>query len=194
MKHRFATLFIFLLAVTAAAANPARAQDRPPLSVAVVNSQAVGQKATAMAEADKKLKAIQQKLQEVYDRRREEIRNNAEELQARQSVMPPNVYQQRQRELNQQMFSLQQQAQRQRDALIEAWQKQVVSRFRETVVTVIQELSVERGYTLVVDRGTVMFSSPAYDITAEVIDRVNKRLPKLEFEFDQEVGPQGNQE
>jgi outer membrane protein len=194
MKHRFATLFVFFLAVTAAAANPARAQDRPPLSVAVVNSQEVGQKATAMAEADKKLKAIQQKLQEAYDQRREEIRNNAEELQARQSVMPPNVYQQRQRELNQEMFSLQQQAQRQRDALIQAWQKQVVSRFRETVVTVIQELSVERGYTLVVDRGTVMFSSPAYDITAEVIDRVNKRLPKLEFEFDQEVGPQGNQE
>ena len=194
MKHRFATLFILLLAVTAAVANPARAQDRPPLSVAVVNSQEVGQKAKAMAEADKKLQAIQQKLQEAYDQKREEIRNNAEELQARQSVMPPNVYQQRQRELNQEMFSLQQQAQSQRDALIEAWQKQVVSRFRETVVTVIQELSVERGYTLVVDRGTVMFSSPAYDITAEVVDRVNKRLPKLEFEFDQEIGPQGNQE
>ena len=53
---------------------------------------------------------------------------------------------------------------------------------------VVKAISVERGFTLVVSSGGLIHYAPAYDITPEVVKRLNKALPKMKLEFPVKAG------
>lgn len=190
-----ALLLAATLAFATAPATQLRAQDqeRPPLNVAVINTQQVGQQAAGLQAAREELEQIRERLQQSFNQRANAIRQEAQQLSARESVMPPAVFQQQQRQLGQQMANLRQQFQQQQQALAEAWQEQVAQVFQRTLVEIVQELAVERGYTLVVERGAVLFHSPAYDITETVVERFNQRMPQVEFNY-QDPSQQNGQE
>lgn len=54
--------------------------------------------------------------------------------------------------------------------------------FQEKAVNpVVREIAKERGFDAVANLNTAVYVSPAVDLTDEVIERVNKKMPKLDF-------------
>ncbi len=51
------------------------------------------------------------------------------------------------------------------------WTKKITGTIRKT----IEELSRERGFSMVVGKGQVLYSSPSIDITEEVMERMNRQ-------------------
>jgi Skp family chaperone for outer membrane proteins len=173
-----------VFATAPATVSQAQNQERPPLNIAVINTQQVGQQASGLQAARERLEQIRQGIQQTFNQRANAIRQQAQQLSARESVMPPAVFQQQQRQLGQEMANLRQQYQQQQQALAQAWQEQVAQVFQRTLVEIVQELAVERGYTLVIERSAALFNSPSYDITDTVVERFNQRMPQVEFNYE----------
>lgn len=190
-------LFITLASALFAGVSSAQQDtERPPLKVAVVNLQALSQQSRALSEARNEWESIRQRLQEQAENDQEQIRQQAEQLERQRRVLRPEVYEQRLNGLRTQMVQIRQRTQRQREALQQAVQTTLQS-FQQEVVTIIQEIAIEQGYTLVLDQGAALHASPAYDITETALDRLNDRVPSLEFEFTDptaEDGEDGAQE
>lgn len=54
-----------------------------------------------------------------------------------------------------------------------------MTKITDTIVTVTQEIANEKKIDLVVTRQNIIVGSMALDITKDVMDRLNKKLPKL---------------
>ncbi len=69
-----------------------------------------------------------------------------------------------------------------RQQVARSWQISVGQLLKE-VSTVVKAMAIERGFTVVMLRRNLVHYSPDYDITAEVLKRLNKAMPKLKFQF-----------
>ncbi len=69
-----------------------------------------------------------------------------------------------------------------RQQVTRSWQKSI-GRLLKEVSTVVKAMAIERGYTLVMLRRNLVHHTPEYDITDEVLKRLNKALPNLKFAF-----------
>jgi Skp family chaperone for outer membrane proteins len=51
---------------------------------------------------------------------------------------------------------------------------------RQSVIQILTEIAQARGFTLVLNKSTVLLSANEYDITAEVLAQLNSRLPSVQ--------------
>lgn len=160
----------------------ASAQDRPPLSLALVDIQELSRLTKAVQEVQKEIQAHEKKMQAEYiaDQRRLQAAFN--QLQKDRPNITGAQYDERYQDLNRQAVEAQRTLQVRRNQLGEAFRK-AQEEFQKQVVEVVQAIAVEEGYNLVLNEGTVIHISPQFDITKKVAERINAKLKKIEFEF-----------
>lgn len=50
--------------------------------------------------------------------------------------------------------------------------------------SVVQQISEEKGYSIVVPKGQTLFSSDVIDISNEVLEKLDKKFPKVEIDIE----------
>ena len=73
-------------------------------------------------------------------------------------------------------------AQKKRVSLDKAF-NQALSDIQKNVTTIITEIAKERQIALVVPASQTMYFDPQMNVSAEVLARLNKRLPSLKLAF-----------
>lgn len=176
-----------LVAVSGASlVPPSMAQDKPgaqqPIKLAVVNL-------IDLQQASKAWLSIRDQSQGLVKRFRAEALKERARLQKvyqnleRQCAVRSIQWCRRARvRINQQAQEFQRLNQVRRQQLGRSLQKARNKLLLETR-RVVKAISVEKGYTLVLTSGGVIHYSPTYDITKDVITRLNKALPKMKLEF-----------
>lgn len=166
-------------------------QKNQNIVVAVVNSQKILQSAVAVkglvAQRDKIIKRF--RAESVKEQNR--LRRAYAALDRQCAVRSIQWCRRERGKLVDQVNQIRRLNQIRRQQISRSWQKSIGILLKE-VSTVVKAMAVERGFTLVMTRRNVIHYSPTYDITDEVVKRVNKSLPKIKFEFplkqDRRVG------
>lgn len=192
MKTIFAPALVALLLSVSAAAQQKDEPKAPALLIAVVDGNALTENAKAMKAARDEADNIGRRFQNEFENERKKIATEADQLEKDRVRITGQEYDRRRRELERRFAETQRTAQiRQQQMAISVRQVQV--KFRDEVVAIVKAVAVEAGYNLILDKGAVLHSVPAFDITQSVLERLDKNVPTIKFEFPPKVdAPEGN--
>ncbi|CUW40287.1 conserved protein of unknown function (containing membrane protein (OmpH-like) domain,23-184) [Magnetospirillum sp. XM-1] len=122
----------------------------------------------------------QQNFQTEFNAARQSLQRSDQDLAKQKGTMPQEVYDQKVKALEMQVVAFQNRTQ----MAVRALEKSTDSAMAElmnAILTVTGEIASEMGANLVLPKQQVVLHEPRMDVTAQVIERLNKRLPAVNF-------------
>ncbi|MBI3447278.1 MAG: OmpH family outer membrane protein [Magnetospirillum sp.] len=133
----------------------------------------------------------QQSFQGEFNATRQKLQSSDQELAKQKGTMTQEAYDLKVKALEQQVVAFQHRTQ----VAVRALEKstdQAMGELMNTILTITGEIASESGATLVLPKQQVVLHEPRMDVTAQVIERLNKKLPTLNFPAPQvEEAPLG---
>lgn len=164
-----------------ALASPLGAQDSKPVaqSIAVIDWQLILRDALAMKAARDQIEAQRKSFQAEITAEENKLRQASQDLEKQRAVLSAEAYAQKQREMQQRVSQVQTRVQNRRRQLDQAFSG-AANKFQDTFVSVVADMAKENGYSLVVLKAAVIYNAPTMDVTAQALERLNKKLPTLQ--------------
>jgi outer membrane protein len=173
---------LFLLAAVLAPAAPVAAQPASPASAApvilVVDMQQVLQEAKAAKEVQAALNQRYTAYSKEVAQQEDELQKGGAELERQRTVLAPEAYSARARELQQRYDELGKTVQSKRTALQQSL-NEAMGKVRAAALEVVGDISKERRATLVLEKQAVVYETEGMDISADAIQRLDKKLPSV---------------
>lgn len=152
----------------------------PVPTVMVVDVQAALQQSSAAkalrAQRDQYLQGFQTEL----DKNRAALKEIENDLVKQKSAMSPDVWQQKARSFEQQVFEFNQRFQRSNQAVDKSF-RAGMSELSDALAQVTEELAGELGANLVLPKSQIFLHDPRMEVTQQVIERLNKKYPSVNF-------------
>lgn len=167
-------------------ASPAVAADAAPsaaVNVAVVNIQQVMRDSTAAQNVREQLEAKQKGFQADISKKEEALQKEDKELSKKRSVLSKEAFEEKARVFRSKATDVQKEVQ-EKKAVLDAAFERALAEIQKSVTEVIGEMSKEKGFALAVPTSQILYSDEKLDISAEVLKRLNQKLPKLDVKFD----------
>lgn len=194
-KSRFllAAAMLGLIATPATAQTnptpkPPEATVTPPAAtpkIAVVEFQRLLKGSKAVVGLEKEGRTHQSNLRKEVDAEMKKLRQEALNLRRQQGTLTVTRYRRREAALLRRRRNIELSA-RARVGYLNQARSMALQELQDEVVKIVKAISVEKGYTLVLlDQGNVLHHAPQYDITEEVLTRLNKTMPTVELKIEE---------
>ena len=171
-------ILAFALAGLASLAIPALAQSAPsPTKLVVIDKVAIMQMSKVGQDVARQVQAIANQAKNDLTAQGRALQAEGRALQQQVAILAPDAkakllsaFQARERDL--------QGAAQKKDEQIKAGFFQARQAMEQALGPILQEVVKERGANIVVDKQAVVFATAnSFDITAEVIERLNQKMP-----------------
>jgi outer membrane protein len=169
------------LAVGLGAATPAAAAGALPAPMVIIidYTEVVRDSSAGKAVLAQRDKYVQEFQTEV-SRDEQRLRDDEKALANQQGQLTRDQFQDKYRAFQQKVQDMQKRAQDRRKAIDDAFNKAMTAIQRE-LVKVVDEIASEQGANLVLLKSQVFLHEPKFEITATAVERLNKRVPSVEF-------------
>lgn len=171
-------LRLALLACVIALTAPARAET----SIAVIDIQKIMQSSRAAVSIQEQIDSLRKDFMADLHNKEEKLRDLESQLDTG-DISSEGLNRQKQN-FEAQLLEARRLAQARKSALDETI-KQARQTLRANLLEVAQDIADENGYDLIISRQDVVIGAMDLDITAETLDRLNERLPKVEIKINQ---------
>lgn len=176
------TLIYTLLTTAALAfAQPVFAQDKQ--TIAVVNIQQVMKDSTAAKSVREQLEGKQKNFQAEITKKEEELQKEDKELTKQKTVLAKAALDDKLRAFRTKATDVQKDVQSKK-ALLDSAFEHSLNDIQKVVTDIISDIAKEKGFVIAVPTSQILYADKSLDISAEVLDRLNKKLPKLDVKFD----------
>jgi Skp family chaperone for outer membrane proteins len=167
----------------APAATPAAAPKQPPgplptPMLAVVDIDRIRQNAVAAKSVRDQLNKFQSTYQDEFAKLENDLRNAGQDLDKQRTVLSPEAFAQRRQQFEQRVAEGQRSAQARKKQLNDAFNNSMLQ-LDNAIVQVIQDVATARGANLMLPRSQIILSHPSMEVTDEVLDMVNRKLPTV---------------
>jgi Skp family chaperone for outer membrane proteins len=125
-------------------------------------------------QAEKQRNALKAEAQKIEA----EFKAAEQELQKQRGALSPEAMQQKVREFQQKLGEAQNRFQ-QRTRNVDRAEAEAAGKIVQAMESSVREIAQERSYPMVLDRAAVIVFAGQLEITQEVINRVNRRLPTV---------------
>ena len=164
----------------------AQAQALPTPAVIVVDSTQVlrGSKAAKdiQGQIDKQMAAYSKQVSQQEN----QLQQMRDELERQRTVLAPDVFNNRMREYQQRYEQLDRSVQGKRKALQQSY-NEAMAKVENTALQIISDLAKERKANLVLTKAAVIFEADGFDVTTEVIKRLDAKLPSVTVDLPKEA-------
>jgi outer membrane protein len=188
MKHTDVRSFFLAAALAVAAlcvagSTPASAQQQPvPVVLGVVDADTILQQCKASlslkAQVDPKLKAINSD----FEKQQKQWNDALHKLAAQQSTLSVDDVQKKRQELQQQA-DLETKALNDRRHALDQGIAKSKDQIVQALVDVVKDVAKTHGLTIVVLRNTTPYFDPSYDISQEVKQKLDAKLPSVKLQL-----------
>jgi len=160
----------------------ARAADPVPTvaSIIIVDVQQAQRESLAGKALISQRDRYQQSFQADFNSARQRLEASDQALARQKGTMSQEAYDQKVKELEQQVVAFQRRTQMAVRAL-EKSSEAAATELMNAILSATGEIASERGAALVLPKQQVVLHEPSMDVTAQVIERVNRRLPGITF-------------
>ena len=178
MKYqiKYLILLFFLIPITSWA-------DYPNTSIGVIDLNKILAEADAAIMASKQIEKIATEIEIEIKDSDEAIIKEQELLIESQAIMAPEAFEVKRKEYEKkvQVYNNDRQLLLMKiDELIAGSRNEVLNALKP----ILEEVSNEKGITIILEKGSVMLNADKMDISDEVLKRLNKEFPKLEVSRD----------
>ncbi len=174
--------YTLLTTATLAFAQPVFAEDSKQ-PIAVVNIQFVMKDSTAAKNVREQLESKQKSFQAEIAKKEESIKKEEQELVKQKSVLAKDAFEEKARAFKGKVGDLQKDAQSKKTLLDSAFEHSL-NDIQKVVTEIISDISKEKGFVIAVPTSQILYADSKLDISSEVLERLNKKLPKLDVKFD----------
>jgi Skp family chaperone for outer membrane proteins len=182
MKHFLAILALSAPLALAASAGAQQTDKPASIVVAVVDGGKLALSAKAMKAAQAEAEGLAKRFDADFSGEQKKLQAEYQQLEKDRLKITGQEYDQRLQRLNARFAEVRRTAQIRQEQMSRAV-RAVQLQFRSEVVKVIQAMSVEAGYTLVVEKSAILHSAAQLDITDKVLERLDKAQIQVKFEF-----------
>jgi len=195
---RHATLLLLLLGGLADSAvaqtppvptppAPAPAPAVPPattpnLTVMVVDVQALLQNSKAAKMVRGQIEQKRNEYTKEISHQEETLRAERDALQRQQATLSPDALNQKGRDFQQKVNDLERNVQGKRQAL-EKSNGEALSKIQEEMLKIIADIAKQRKSNLVFQRADLVLFDQAFDVTDEVLQKLDEQMPALTVNF-----------
>jgi outer membrane protein len=175
-------------APSAKAPAPAPAAPAPAplpaqtLSVIVVDVQALLQNSKAAKMVRSQIEAKRNEYTKEISRQEEALRAERDTLQRQQATMSADILNKKGREFQQKVNDLDRDVQSKRAAL-EKSNNEALTRIQQTMLKIIADIARQRRANLVLQRTDLVLFDQSFDVTDEVMQKLDEELPVLNVTF-----------
>lgn len=155
----------------------ARAELKPPI-IAVVDVQKILQESTASQGVQKAIETQRETYQKEISALEDKLRTAEQELRKQQTVLSADAFAGKRRDFEKQVADVQRTVQARKRALDTAMNESM-DQVQKTMVDLITEVAKEQGANVVLARHHVVLVESNLNVTDTVLDRLNKKLPKV---------------
>lgn len=155
------------------------ASKLPTPVIGVVDSNYVLLNAAASKAVDAQLQSISAVFSREIATLEDELRNREQELTRQQAIMAPDAYKARRAEFDAALDTAQKLVEQRNGQLNKAY-NDAMGKVHDEMIKVLAEISQQRGVNLVLEQTTVVFNAPALDLSRDVINGLDIRLPKVD--------------
>lgn len=180
MTRRLAGALVLIAAVLAlppplAAQQPAPAS--PPV-ILIVDMAQILQQAKAAKEVTQILNQQYTAYSKEVAQQEDELQKGGAELERQRTVLAPDVYSARARELQQRYDELGKSVQGKRQGLQQSL-NEAMDKVKTAALEIVADIVKERKAGLVLQKQAVVYETEGMDVTAEAIERLDKKLPSV---------------
>ena len=159
------------------------ADNYPNTSIGVLDLNTVLLDAKAAKAAAEEIDSIARDIENQLIKSDENMINEQNKLIESQSIMAPEAFEIKRKEYEQkaQNYNIErQQKLLSIEKLVEDSRNQILDKLKP----ILEEISENKGITVILEKGTVLLNAEAMDITDEVIKILNKELPNIEVSLE----------
>jgi len=169
---------IFLL-LAGAPAEPAFAQKKGGSSgIGVVDLVTIMQSSESAKAIRSQMEKITKSYQAAVAGEKDKLEKEAQDLEAQRTTLAADALQAKQRDFQQRVANYERELQGRRNKLADV-SNAALKQVQDAIVSVVAQIAKESQLTLVITKDTVLFASNDLDITAEVMKRLNAKLPTV---------------
>jgi outer membrane protein len=177
LPRRLAGALLAGFLALAPAAGGAHADIKPAI-IAVVDLSEIVNQSLAGKGINAQLQSERESFQNETKGEREKLQAAEQELNRQRTILSKEAFTKRAGELQQQNDELQRTLNA-RAKVIEKALNEAMGTLQDAVLNIVAEVALEQQATMVVDKKFVIIADKLTDITATVLDRLNKKLPKV---------------
>jgi outer membrane protein len=174
-----------ILVASAIASGPALAADAPsqPLTVVVVDTQRVLEESKAGKTIQSQMQQQVSNYQKNISKQDQELSAAQQDLQRQQSILSQDAFALKVKEFDQRVNDARKRAQEAQQNLSES-QRAAIGKVEYAMLQVVADLAKERGANLVLNKSTVVMFDTHFDVSDEIIKRLDDKLPAVTVSFD----------
>jgi outer membrane protein len=184
------TLILFLfLAGLGGGIGAARAQQtppapgaQPPLTIMVVDVQALLQNSKSAKMVRQQIEQKRAEYAKEISHQEETLRGERDALQRQQASLSADALNQKGREFQQKVNDLDRNVQSKRQAL-ERSNAEALEKIQEVMLKIITDIAKDRKANLVFQRSELVLFDQNFDVTDEVLQKLDEQLPTLTVNF-----------
>jgi Skp family chaperone for outer membrane proteins len=173
------TLALAAVVLTGTPPPPAHAQT-PPRVIAIVDLQVIQRDSKAAAGAraalDKQAKAFQADLA----KQEEALKNEGQQLEQARTSMAADDFRKKTEAFQQKVNNARQSAASRRQQL-QQMEQNAMNQVQTALTATVSDIAKARNISLVLVKGLVLYNLPAFDITAEVLQKLDAKLPSVKL-------------
>jgi outer membrane protein len=164
-----------------AAAPPALTTGPLPAPmVGIVDVAYIRSNSAATKSITNQLRTVQEVYSAEISKLEETLRLQDQELQRQQAILAPEAFAQRRREFDNAVDAAQRLVD-DRNRTLDRLLSDAMAKVSSAVAQVLQDLSAERGYNIILDRdATLLFFARSLDLTGDVLALLDQRLPSVD--------------
>ncbi len=190
MKPRILLFVIILMALQTSFVKAEKANKLDLVSLAVVDFRGVLAKSDAARnirlEVDKKRQELRKYFLEVEN----SLGGEQQALSKKRSVVTAEAFEKRARKLKEKVHSAQKLAQTNNQKLKKSFD-QSMDKVQKELLRIVAGVAEETGAGVVLFRSAIVIAVKKLDISKEVLQRLNKKLPNVKVNFEMAKGIQG---
>ena len=179
MKKYFVIVLIAIL-LTGYSENLEAAED-----ILFINLQYIVGQSKAGSSLREQSEELNSEIINLRDEITKSLQEKGKKLEDERTLLSPEVFQERADELRKEAEEKQNELNVRLQKIQQAIQR--ASNSIDSVISpILTEIVNEKGAKMLLERQTLLFADPKLDVSAEVIKKLNRRLPKIDVTVDQD--------
>lgn len=156
------------------------AEERGAVRIAVLDVERVRRNSAAVNSIRTQLDVYLESYRTDAQKEEQALRDAQDGLAAKRENLPPEAYAAERKKLEDRLVGAQERVQRRRDAL-ERVNADAMEQVKTALETIVTEIAAERNLNLILRKDMVVFTAPAFEITEDVLRRLDQRLPTVKI-------------
>jgi Skp family chaperone for outer membrane proteins len=179
IKNKLAGLAISALLMSSVVSQAVAADDK---AMVFVDTQVILEKSTALVKVREQLDRKAEEFKKDSTNKEAYFKKKYEDLEKQKTVLTKEVFEQKNNDLAKEFGEAQKKVQESRGTLDKAY-TDAMQQFEKVLTDIVKEEAIKNHATAVLPKMQALYSDDSLDITASVLDSLNKKLPNIAVKF-----------